>query len=145
MSADLPLAVSMGDPAGIGPDIILKSVQALKGRLPLAVYGDPSVFQARANTLGISTKVVEVHGPKDIGATAPDPSALYIIPCQPCNSTTPGVANPKNGEAILDALEKAIDACLAEEASALVTAPINKKVLYEAGFKHPGHTELLGA
>ena len=144
-STTSPIAVSMGDPAGIGPDIILKSCAALRGKLPLAIYGDTNVFSDRIKRIGLDLKVVEITRPQELTALGCQPNTVFVVPCQPCNSLEPGKANPRNGEAVLDALEKAIDACLSDEASSLVTAPINKKVLYDAGFKHPGHTEFLGA
>jgi 4-hydroxythreonine-4-phosphate dehydrogenase len=110
----------MGEPSGIGPEIALAAFDELDGHIgpyPLKLVGDPAVFPGRESVL-IST----------VAKTA----------------TIPGKPDPKNAAAAIEAIELAVKACLAGEAAGLITAPIHKAVLKEAGFPYPGHTEFLG-
>jgi len=110
----------MGEPAGIGPEIAVVAYKAFGGRIgarPLRIVGDPALFA----------------GVPDVLAT-------------PARATRmPGKPDPKNNDAVTQAVEIAVRACLACEAAAVVTAPINKAVLMQSGFAFPGHTEFLGA
>jgi 4-hydroxythreonine-4-phosphate dehydrogenase len=110
----------MGEPSGIGPEIALAAFDELGGRIgahPLKLVGDATVFATHEKSL-IAT---------DAKANA-----------------TPGKPDPKNAAAVIEAIELVVKACLAGEAAAMVTAPIHKAVLKEAGFPYPGHTEFLG-
>ncbi len=104
---DAPVCLTMGEPAGIGPEIAQAAFDALGGRIgarPLRIVGDKTVYGRRV----------------------------------------PGQPDPANAAAVTGAIETAVRACLAGEAAAVVTAPINKAVLMQAGFGFPGHTEFLG-
>jgi len=110
----------MGEPAGIGPEIVVAAHEALGGRLgarPLRIVGDPALFPGIPDVLGTKAHVTR----------------------------TPGKPDPKNNDAVMQSIEVAVRACLAGEAAAIVTAPINKDVLHRSGFAFPGHTEFLGA
>jgi 4-hydroxythreonine-4-phosphate dehydrogenase len=110
----------MGEPSGIGPEIALAAFDELGGWIgdhPLKLVGDAAVFAGREASL-IST--------------------------QAKTNALPGKPDPKNAAAVIEAIELAVKACLACEAAGLVTAPIHKAVLKEAGFPYPGHTEFLG-
>ena len=110
----------MGEPSGIGPEIALAAFDELGGRIgdhPLKFVGDAGIFAGREAAL-IATKA-------KINATL-------------------GKPDPQNAAAVIEAIELAVKACLAGEAAAMVTAPIHKAVLKEAGFPYPGHTEFLG-
>lgn len=124
--ASKPVAISMGDPAGIGPDIILTALNNEQSS-DVVIFGDPEIFKTRAKALGMKLPDVE------------------IAPTQPACDCPVGQPSKQGALAAIDALEKATDAVLSGSYQALVTAPINKKNLYEAGFEHPGHTEFLGA
>jgi 4-hydroxythreonine-4-phosphate dehydrogenase len=109
----------MGEPAGIGPEIALAAFDQLGGKIgahPLKLVGDAAVFAGRASSL---------------------------IPTKAKTNAAPGKPDPKNAAAVIEAIEIAATACLAGEAAAMVTAPIHKAVLKEAGFPYPGHTEFL--
>ncbi|HXR95300.1 MAG TPA: 4-hydroxythreonine-4-phosphate dehydrogenase PdxA [Rhizomicrobium sp.] len=110
----------MGEPSGIGPEIALAAFDALGGKIgahPLKLVGDAAVFAGRESFL-IATK-----------------AKIWAAPGKP---------DPANAAAVIEAIEIAVKACLAGEAAGLVTAPIHKAVLKEAGFPYPGHTEFLG-
>ena len=138
-----PLAVTMGDPAGIGPDITLAAWQQRDARhLPVfAVYGDPAVFSGRATQLGWAVPVKTIEAPGNASAVFAE--ALPVVPVAPCFKVVAGEPQARNGAATIAAIEHAVRAVQRGTAAALVTNPIAKSVLYEAGFRHPGHTEYL--
>ena len=137
-----PIAVSMGEPAGVGPDIIL-AAHKNRGALGLPdfiVFGDPATFEARAHEIGDPVRVVTQDQPDAI-----EPGALNIVPIAVDAPVVPGELDSRNGQAVVTAIEQAVEAVHYRKASALVTAPIHKSVLYDCGFSFPGHTEFLGA
>jgi 4-hydroxythreonine-4-phosphate dehydrogenase len=118
-----PVIVTMGEPSGIGPEVAVTAWQALGGRIgahPLQLAGDPDIFRACGEL----------------------PEAA-LIPTGPVVSRRRGTADPRNAPAILAAIEHAVRATQDGRAAALVTAPIHKASLIEAGFGFPGHTEYL--
>jgi len=136
-----PIVVSMGDPAGIGPEIILKAHAALSGgdTPPIVALGDAAVFRERAAALGLAAPQTLER----FGAPPPGPLAVFQ-PYETCTAPVePGRPDPAHAGAVKAAIETGVALCLEGEASALVTAPISKAVLYEAGFSFPGHTEYL--
>jgi 4-hydroxythreonine-4-phosphate dehydrogenase len=143
-----PLALTQGDPAGIGPESTLKAWMILRERalrgdadLPtFIVHGDPAVYTKTARQLGLDVPVVAV----DVGQIAPSfTSALLVTPTGHTASVTPGKPRHETATGTLVAIEQAVAATKAGHASAVVTNPIAKHVLYAAGFRHPGHTEYL--
>jgi len=139
----LPLAVTMGDPAGIGPDIIVaawhqRTAQHLP---PFVVYGDPAVLASRAHALGIQVAVTPIQCPSQ--ESRPAAAALPVVDTGSAGPVTPGAGSTHGAAATLAAIDRAVADVLADKAAGLVTAPITKSVLYEAGFRHPGHTEYL--
>ena len=138
-----PLALSSGDPAGIGLDITLAAwAQRERHRLPaFALYADPSAVQARARALGLDIPIRVIA---DVGAaSAVFGTALPVVSVPLAVSVEPGRPDSRNGRAVIAAIEQATAAVAIGAASALVTNPIAKSVLYEAGFAYPGHTEFL--
>jgi 4-hydroxythreonine-4-phosphate dehydrogenase len=124
-SADAPILVTMGEPAGIGPEIAVAAFYALGGRIDsrsLRLVGDASVFRS--------------CGLKDEAA---------IVSTQATASRSPGKPATNNAKAVIEAIEIAVAMARSGEAAAIVTAPINKAVLVHAGFAYPGHTEFLEA
>jgi 4-hydroxythreonine-4-phosphate dehydrogenase len=121
MKKDSPILITMGEPAGIGPEVALAAFDALDGTIgnhPLKLVGDAAVFAARKAAL---------------------------IPTTASVTFAPGKPSSANAAAVTEAIEIAVKACMAGEAAALVTAPIHKAVLAGAGFGFPGHTEFLAA
>ncbi|MFP5407964.1 MAG: 4-hydroxythreonine-4-phosphate dehydrogenase PdxA [Gammaproteobacteria bacterium] len=135
---ELPvLALTAGEPAGIGPDLcIALSQQALPCRL--TVLGDTDVLRARAAQLGIA---VDFLG----GDAIPEhtPGALHVRHLPVASPVTPGVLNADNSAHVLALLDAAIEGCLNGAYHALVTAPVHKGIINDAGFAFTGHTEYL--
>jgi len=133
-----PLIVSLGDPAGIGPEIIGKAWQVLKAEGPVfAVCGDLDLLRHQ----GFAAQPVD-----DLGdAAANFQKAIPVLHSAVGTSVTPGKPSNEAADAIIRWIREATELCLGGKASGLVTAPIAKSSLYSAGFKYPGHTEYLGA
>lgn len=140
-----PLALTMGDPAGIGPEIALKAwaQQAVRGLPPFVIYADPDVLRQRARGLAMNVAIELVAQPSE--AERVFRKALPVMGVTLAAPVRAGVPDARNGVATIASIEAATAAVVAGEASALVTNPIAKNILYEAGFAHPGHTEFLGA
>ena len=134
-----PLAITMGDPDGIGPDIILMAWLARRMRSlpPFVVYANLSVLEHRARSLGLDIGFKAVATPLE-GMAAFD-HALPVILAGPAGELTPAVS----ATATIAAIDRATADAIVGKARSLVTAPINKAKLYGAGFRHPGHTEYL--
>ena len=131
------LALTAGEPAGIGPDLcIALSQQALPCRL--SVLGDVDVLRARAAQLGVAVNFSS-------GGTPPvhQPGALHVRHIPAAAPVTAGVLNARNSAHILALLDAAIDGCMDGTYQAVVTAPVHKAIINEAGFAFTGHTEYL--
>lgn len=140
--AVLPLALSQGDPAGIGPDIALQAfAQRAALALPAFLYvGDPEVLRVRARQLDIDVSIAET----DVeGAQALFADKLPVLPIPVGTDVLAGKPHVANARGTISAIETAVDLCFSGKARAVVTNPIAKAVLYEAGFGFPGHTEFL--
>ena len=120
-----PIGISLGDPAGIGPEIVVRALEQ-RPQLPLRVYGDPAVLASTAARLGLP---------------APPPARVRPVPAH--GEIIPGRPNLAAARAQLEALQAATDDALAGRISALCTAPISKDWIARAGFTFPGHTEYL--
>jgi 4-hydroxythreonine-4-phosphate dehydrogenase len=140
-----PLAVTMGDPAGIGPEITIKAWQQRHQHnlSPFVVFADAAAIESTAKNLGIELPIKVIADLGDVAAAFK--VALPVAPVPLSSPTIPGQPNPRNASAVLSSIEQAVDAVLSGAAEAVVTNPIAKSVLYDAGFKHPGHTEYLAA
>lgn len=131
-----PVLVTMGEPAGIGPDVIL----ALAGRgLPAVVLGDVNVLKTRAECLNRSLSIVEYTLGAHVNFDAPD--TLYVIHVPFPKTVIPGLLNPENASTVLQILDLAAMYCAQEYFSAVVTAPIHKGVINDSGTAFSGHTE----
>lgn len=140
----LPIAVTSGDPAGIGLDVTLKT-WASRSTLrvpPFYVLADQTALEARAEALGLEVPVV-VTTPEAAIATFAE--ALPVVPVPLAGPVVAGEPSSANAAAIIGSIEQAVDDVRRHRARSLVTNPISKHVLYGAGFRHPGHTEFLGA
>jgi 4-hydroxythreonine-4-phosphate dehydrogenase len=140
----LPLALTMGDPAGIGPEITVKAWAARTGSThPFMVLGTASIYEAAMTCLDLSIQVVRVASPHEaIEAFA---TGLPVMDMPLPAPIAPGVAEPANGPAVTGAIEAGVKLCAGEQVLGLVTNPITKAMLYGAGFQYPGHTEYLAA
>ena len=118
-----PILLTMGEPAGIGPEVALAAFAALRGRIgrrALRLVGDAGVFKHCGDV------------PRDA-----------IIPIEARATRAPGKPDAKNAAATIEAISLAVDLAMRKEAAAVVTAPINKAVLMQSGFAFPGHTDFL--
>ena len=138
-----PIILTPGDPAGIGAEITLKAHNA--GERGFAVIEDPLRLASLADSLNIDVKTRIIDTPDDITMAdiAPTDDRLPVIPVAWKQPPRAGVADPRNAPVIIDSIRKAATWSRSGIAAAMVTNPINKAVLQEAGFLHPGHTEFL--
>lgn len=133
----MPLLVSSGEPAGIGPDVCL----SLAGHMtPLVVLGDKALLTKRSKQLGL---VVELHDYVPGVHITPQAGQLTVLSCPGLVADAAGELNPKNAPYVMGLLAEATARCLEGEFSGLVTAPVHKAVLNEGGFAFTGHTEFL--
>lgn len=134
-----PLAVTAGEPAGIGPDVCLGLAAA--GRLGLAtVLGDPALFEQRARQLGLAVTLRQ--GPLESALAAGE---MHVTPVPLTGRCEAGSLNPDNARHVLALLDAAVDGCRDGRFAGLVTAPVHKGVINDAGFPFTGHTEYLAA
>ncbi len=149
MSHDKPyLAISMGDPAGIGPEITVKALadpEVWDLCVPV-VAGNVAALRHISGVVGSSLPVIEVSGAPFTGKALAESPAVYVIECGlPVNPVAFGRASKEGGEASLAYINKAIDLALDGQVQATVTGPINKEAIHAAGSPHPGHTEIFAA
>ncbi|MGJ5195848.1 4-hydroxythreonine-4-phosphate dehydrogenase PdxA [Bradyrhizobium sp. HKCCYLRH1030] len=137
-----PLALTLGEPAGIGPDITLQAwLRRTELGLPaFYVRGDPAFLAQRAKLLDLPVTVDEVRPEQAAQAFA---TALPVVPTGHAVTALPGRPDTTSAEAAIGSIREAVADVRAGRASAVVTNPIAKAVLYRAGFSHPGHTEFL--
>ncbi len=139
-----PLAVTMGEPAGIGPDVTLAAWvrRQTERSAPFYVIGDPALYERRAAMLGLPV-TVEITTPDDAAATFE--RALPVVDLGIPVTGTPGRLSDTDAGAVVASIERAVADVRTGKAAAVVTNPIHKHALYRAGFTYPGHTEFLGA
>jgi 4-hydroxythreonine-4-phosphate dehydrogenase len=139
---DTPLALSVGDPSGIGPEIAIAAWQAgdSAGVPPFYLLADPDLIEARARRIGAAVTITETLPGQAAHHFA---RALPIVPLYARHVDSPGEPDPANAAGTIEAIDRAVADCFAGRAAAIVTCPIAKKPLYDAGFGFPGHTEYL--
>jgi len=138
-----PIAVTMGDPAGIGGDILLSAwAQRHASSLPdFFAIDDPDRLRALASRLGLTVPLKIIENTSMVGAIFPD--ALPVLPMSLKVPAKPGELDGRNAASVIGSLTRALDLTLSGEASGVLTNPIHKQTLYAEGFEHPGHTEFL--
>ncbi len=135
------LAFTPGEPAGIGPDLALRIPHlALAARV--VVFADPELLAGRAHTLGIRIRLIPYDPDK---STPTGADTLEIVSHSLIKTVRCGTADPENAPYVLACLKAATDSCLQGELSALVTGPIHKAVINQAGIPFSGHTEYLAS
>ncbi len=139
------IALTMGDPAGIGLEITIKAwtQRGRFGNIPFALFADPGAVKTEAQRLQIDLPIAEID-------RAPQAAKLFrqalpIVPIALKATPKAGHPNKDNALAVIDSIKQSVRAIANGEAAAIVTNPIAKNVLYDAGFQYPGHTEFLGA
>lgn len=142
------LAITTGEPSGIGPDLIIKLAsqkQNYQDKAQLVVLADKQMILQRAKQLGIEIKLVDYDKQKE--SSSNKIGEIYIIDIVCPTAVTPGVLDTKNSAYVLETLEVAALACsnetMIKQFDAMVTAPLHKGVINDAGFKFSGHTEFL--
>jgi 4-hydroxythreonine-4-phosphate dehydrogenase len=135
----IKLAVSPGDPAGIGPDICIKAFGQNKNLnfIPV-IFGDVDLFQERAQNLEVDVQVKEFKGQETL-----DDSSFWILPYPLEMKVEPGKPDPCYGNYLMKVLREATNLTLNKEFDALVTGPLNKELINKAGISFFGHTEVL--
>jgi len=131
----VPLVLSLGEPAGVGPEIVARAWTATSTETPFAVIGDARLIAAQ----GVA--VTEIGAPSD--AASVFARAVPVLHHPAPVPVEPGRPDPRNAGVVADWIERAVGLALAGEASGVVTAPIAKAPLYAAGFRFPGHTEFI--
>ena len=136
------LALTQGDPAGIGPELALAAWQQReqRGIPPFAYLGDSATLSALAERLGLPVRLRSTGWDE---AEACFDTALPVIELKHRPHAQSGRPDAANAAGVIEAIERGVEAVETGKAAALVTNPIAKSVLYTAGFQHPGHTEFL--
>ena len=137
-----PLALTLGEPAGIGPDITLSAwLQRTERGLPaFYVIGDAAFLRRRARHLGLDVPMQVVQPHEAASAFA---HALPVVSTAETVGSAPGAPDDSSAPAAIASIRRAVADVQDGRAAAVVTNPIAKSVLYRAGFRHPGHTEFL--
>jgi 4-hydroxythreonine-4-phosphate dehydrogenase len=134
-----PLAITMGDPSGIGPEIVAKMLA--QGGEHAVVVGSVVVMADIVRRLGLACEVRRIDDPRE---ARPQPRVIEVIEVTRVTAPPPlGQLSAQSGQAAFDAIVAAIGAAKAGTVSGIVTAPINKEALSLAGIRYPGHTEIL--
>jgi 4-hydroxythreonine-4-phosphate dehydrogenase len=137
-----PLALTSGEPAGIGPDIAI-TAWLRRGELklpPFYLLGERGFLADRAKTLGLKVEFADISPDEALTAFA---RALPVVSTGQAATARPGQPDATSADAAMASIRQAVADVRAGKASAVVTNPIAKNVLYRAGFRHPGHTEFL--
>ncbi len=130
-----PLVMTCGEPAGIGPELAVAARQRLGRNVPFVWLGDPRHLPAGTAMAVVESPAAAHDVPADL---------LPVLPHSFAAPATPGLADPANARGVIEVIARAVNLVQQGEASAIVTAPINKKALKDgAGFAFPGHTEFL--
>src|ERR1051326_4172899 len=135
-----PIALTMGDPAGIGGELTLRAWLSVSGPCFVAL-DDPDRLSALSKSLGLDVPMQPVATLAH--AAAVFPNALPVLPVRLFEPPIPGKPSPANASDVVKSIERAAALCRSGDAGAMVTNPINKAALYQAGFNYPGHTEFL--
>ncbi|NNJ90599.1 MAG: 4-hydroxythreonine-4-phosphate dehydrogenase PdxA [Gammaproteobacteria bacterium] len=134
------LALTPGEPAGIGPDLCLQTAPGIS-EARLIIFADPGLLEERRQLLGIQAEInplsfKQIH-------TKYVPGAVNVVPVDLVAKTQPGELNKDNASYVLSTLRAAVQACIAGYCDALVTAPVHKGIINDAGISFSGHTEFL--
>ena len=136
------LALTAGEPAGIGPDLCVQVAQRA-WPVPLVAVADPHLLRQRAEALGLPLELRDYAG--DGGAGPLPPGSLYVATHALATPAFAGRLDPANAGYVLQTLETAVDGCLDGRFAGMVTAPVHKGVINDAGIPFTGHTEFLAA
>jgi 4-hydroxythreonine-4-phosphate dehydrogenase len=136
------LAITPGEPAGVGPDLLVRLAQEPQAAELVAV-ADPALLTARAAALGLPLRLRSFD--PALAPQAPCAGALACLAVPLAAPASPGRLDPANSGYVLETLRRAVAACQAGDVAALVTGPVHKGVINDAGIGFSGHTEFLAA
>lgn len=134
-----PLVITSGEPSGIGPDLCVQLAAAPPG-IPFVVIADKNLLQQRAAQLGIALEVQDFAAEQE---HVNQPNILSVIHVPLVAECNPGLLNAANSGYVLATLRRAVQGCQAGEFSGMVTAPVHKGIINDAGIPFTGHTEFL--
>lgn len=135
------IAITMGDPAGIGPEIICKAFMGdIRKTMRPTVIGDSGVMEKTIRTLQFPLKLKQINRPEE---SSPKKGVIEIIDLKNISRFFHGKPSAIAGKAVYEYIKRAVSLAVKGEVDAIVTAPINKETLKMAGIRYPGHTELL--
>jgi 4-hydroxythreonine-4-phosphate dehydrogenase len=137
-----PLALTMGDPAGIGGEIALMAWQRHRVLPAFFVIDDPDRLARLARRIGLAVPIAPIAAPEE--AAAAFASALPVLPLSAPVGASPGRPDPDSAALVVESIDRAVALVREGRAAAVVTNPVHKTTLYEHGFPDPGHTEYLG-
>lgn len=132
-----PIALTAGEPAGIGPDLVLALAQRARD-VDLVCIADRELLRQRAAVLGLSIQVQDAKPGMPVARAAGELSVMHVPLTVPC---TAGVLDPRNARYVLATLDAACDGCTRGDFAAMVTAPVHKGVINDGGIAFSGHTE----
>lgn len=136
-----PIIITSGEPAGIGPDLVVMLAQQAWD-LDFVVLADPDLLQERAQMLGLPLKI-ELYSTDQTPTTRSGCGHLQVLPLKLGAKAKAGKLNVANADFVIQMLTRAVSGCMSGEFSAMVTGPVHKGIINEAGLKFSGHTELL--
>ena len=133
------IALTVGEPAGIGPDLCVQLAQ-LPQTCQLVAIADPELLSQRAKLLNLPLRILAYD--EDVVESAP-PGSLFVHPVKLASKAECGQLNPANSAYVLETIRYATHGCLAGEFAAMLTAPVHKAVINDAGIPFSGHTEFI--
>ncbi len=136
------IAITMGDPGGIGPEVIVKALASEKivDTITPVIIGCKAVMEDALSLFG-----AEMLFEEDLSAVSTDSAdqKIFLIDIHDSKHLKKGMATPEGGAASVKCIKKAVQMCLDKEVNAMVTAPISKEAVHRAGYQWPGHTEMI--
>ncbi|WP_457668113.1 4-hydroxythreonine-4-phosphate dehydrogenase PdxA [Thiolapillus sp.] len=135
----MSILITPGEPAGIGPDLILQAARKGLG-IPALIMADPAMLAQRAALLDLDITIMETRSPPTQEAES---GSLHVCPVALPEPCTPGKLNKNNASYVLKCLQLAAEGCLNGQYAALVTGPVHKGIINDAGIPFSGHTEFL--
>ncbi len=139
MTSKPRLLITSGEPAGIGPDLIIKLSQ-IKHNYDLTIIADPDLLMERAKSLSLPLDIISVSN-NNTSHNLQNNKSLKVLPVKLKTASLAGELNINNASYVLETLNLACDGCLANNFDAVVTTPIQKSVINDAGISFSGHTE----
>ena len=135
----MKIAITPGEPAGIGPDLCVQLAQQ-SHQHQLVYICDPELLRQRARVLGLPLQVSEYQANSEFNSVA---GVAQVLPVSSAVTALPGKLDPANAQYVLDTLCRSVTGCMQGEFAALVTAPVHKGIINDAGIAFTGHTEFL--